>query len=271
MSEPLLRVEGLHVTIRTKRQDFDAVRGLAFAISKGEIAGLIGESGSGKSMTAAAILNLLPPQVTSTGTLLFEGNDLRRSLLSGEIRLGRDIGFVPQEPMTALNPTLRIEHQLTMPMRYHLKLSKADAVRRAGVMLERMQIADPARILAAFPFELSGGLRQRVLLANAFLMNPKLIVADEPTTALDVTVQAEVLALLKDNARASETAVLFITHNMGVVWNLCDTVQVMRAGCIVEHGRARDVLSHPQNAYTQALRASLPEMAPYRQPIGAGA
>jgi ABC-type dipeptide/oligopeptide/nickel transport system ATPase component len=269
MSALLLRVEELRVRIGQRGRQFDAVRGITLSVAPGEIAGLIGESGSGKSLTAAAILGLLPANASYTGQIFFDDTELHTALLSGKIRLGRDIGFVPQEPMTALNPTLRVGHQLAMPLRFHEKLSNRDAMRRAAAMLERMQVTDPERVLAAYPFELSGGLRQRALLANAFLMNPRLIVADEPTTALDVTVQSEVLTLLKDNARKSNTAVLFITHNMGVVWHLCDTVYVMQAGTIVEHGRSREVLASPQNAYTQMLRASLPEQAGYRQRIGA--
>jgi peptide/nickel transport system ATP-binding protein len=269
VSAALLQIEDLRVRVGQSRRQFEAVRGITLRVETGEIAGLIGESGSGKSLTAAAVLGLLPQGAGLTGRILFEGADLHASLRSGTVRLGRDIGFVPQEPMSALNPTLRVGHQLTMPLRYHERLSRRDAMARACAMLERMQVADARRVLAAYPFELSGGLRQRALLANAFLMKPKLIIADEPTTALDVTVQSEVLTLLKNNARELNTAVLFITHNMGVVWHLCDTVNVMQAGVIVEHGRSRDVLSNPQNAYTQTLRASLPEQAGYRQRIGA--
>jgi ABC-type dipeptide/oligopeptide/nickel transport system ATPase component len=180
---------------------------------------------------------------------------------------GATIGFVPQEPMTALNPTMRVGRQLELPLRRHRAVTGGDARSRAAAMLSRLQIADPERVLDSYPFELSGGMRQRILLANAFMLEPQLILADEPTTALDVTVQAEVLALLVALARETATAVLFITHNMGIVWRICDSVHVMQNGRIVETGAARDVLAAPQQPYTKSLCDALPERAAPRMPI----
>ena len=266
MSAPLLAIDRLHIAF--PHDGTQVVRHLSLSIAAGEIAGLIGESGSGKSMTAMAVLGLLPPGAVASGRIRFEGEDiLGCEPILGGLR-GRALGFVPQEPMTALNPTLTIARQLLLPMLRLEAMTPENARARAITMLSRMSIADPERVMAAYPFELSGGLRQRVLLASAFMMGPRLILADEPTTALDVTTQAEILAILKDCASKAGAAVLLITHNVGVVWGLCDSVHVMRRGEIVEHGPARAVLSAPRHAYTRTLCEALPERAGHRQPIG---
>jgi ABC-type glutathione transport system ATPase component len=266
MSGESLVIENLSITLgNLGRRVVDSV---SLSMRDGEIAGLIGESGSGKSLTASAVLGLLPHTAIVSGRVMLAGSDILELGPKARAALrGTTIGYIPQDPMTSLNPTMRIGRQLELPLRYHRGLTHAAATARSLAMLERMQISDPQRILDAYPFELSGGLRQRVLLANAFMLEPSIILADEPTTALDVTVQAEVLALLAEAARDTRTSVLFITHNMGIVWRLCDNVHVMRQGKIVEAGDTRDVLAAPQNAYTQSLRDALPERAPYREPI----
>jgi len=247
---------------------FEALKGVSLSVMPGEIAGLVGESGSGKSMTALSILRLLPRDARAEGRIAFEGADILSLRPADLLRLrGREIAYIPQEPMSALNPTLRTGTQLAMPLMMVDGVAKPDALVRAAKVLAEMHVADPQRILDSYPFELSGGLRQRVLLANAFLRGPKLILADEPTTALDVTVQAEVLAILKRRAREKNTAVLFVTHNMGAAWMLCDSIHVMQEGVIVESGPARDVLRHPNNAYTRKLLDSLPERATPRHAI----
>ena len=181
---------------------FEALKGISLSVAPGEIAGLVGESGSGKSMTALSILRLLPRDARADGRILFAGADILSLRPAELLRLrGREIAYIPQEPMSALNPTLRTGTQLAMPLMMVDGVAKADALVRAAKVLAEMHVADPERILDSYPFELSGGLRQRVLLANAFLRGPKLILADEPTTALDVTVQAEVLAILKRRAK----------------------------------------------------------------------
>lgn len=270
MSTPLLSIERLSVSFGAGHRAVDALKNVSLSIRGGEISGIVGESGSGKSTLAMAILQLLPRPTRSAtrGEIVFGGVNLTK-LSDEELGLlrGKRIGFVPQEPMTALNPTVRVGRQLEYVVKRHLGKSGREAFGLMAQQLSRMRIKDPMRVLNAFPFELSGGLRQRVLLANAFLCRPDLIVADEPTTALDVTVQAEVLDILWRCANEDGAAVCFITHNMGIVWRLCDTVSVMRAGEIVEHGPARDVLANPQNDYTRRLLAALPERARWRQPI----
>lgn len=269
MSDPLLEIEGLAVRFAGERAVVHALRGVSLTISRGEIAGVVGESGSGKSTLGMAILRLLPPRAqVVAGKTRFDGQDLF-ALGPDAMRAlrGRRISFVPQEPMTALNPTVRVGRQLELVLRQHLGVTGKQAHKRAADQLSRMHVADPDRVLNAYPFELSGGLRQRVLLTNAFLCKPDLIIADEPTTALDVTVQAEVLDILRECAREDGAAVCLITHNMGVVWRLCDSIHVMRAGEVVEHGSAREVLSDPQSDYARALLAALPERAQRRRPI----
>jgi len=204
----------------------------------------------------------------TTGTILFDGRDLL-ALSPDEMRRmrGRRISYVPQEPMNALNPSLRVRKQLEMVLREHLGIGGSEAYDRAAMLLEKMRVQDPDRVLAAYPFQLSGGLRQRVTLANAFLCDPELLLADEPTTALDVSVQAEVLDLIRERARESGASVLFITHNMGIVWRLCATIYVMRGGAIVEHGPTRRVLELPRHPYTRDLLRALPERNTPRTPI----
>ncbi len=253
---PVLAIRDLHLEIDAQ----PILRSVALSIAAGEICGLVGESGAGKTMVGRVLLGLQPENArVSAAEVRFEGRDLRGlSARAREQMLGRDIALIPQNPMTALNPVARIEPQMTDVLRMHLGLGRAAARERAIGLLEDVRIREPGRVLRQFPHELSGGMRQRILIAIAFACRPRLIVADEPTTALDVTVQKQILRLLKELQTAYATAILFITHDLGVVAKLCDTVSVMQGGRIVEAASAAMLFASPAHAYTRALLASTP-------------
>ena len=235
------------------------VEGAALTVRRGEVHGLIGESGSGKTQTAFSILRLLPSGGRIVGgSITFEGRDLA-GLSAKEMTAvrGKKIAYVPQEPMSNLDPSFTVGSQLVEPMRIHLGLSRADAKAKALGLLARVGIPNPERTFGAYPHELSGGMAQRVLIAGAVSCDPELLIADEPTTALDVTVQAEVLDLLRDLQRERQMGVLLVTHNFGVVADLCDRVSVMRAGRIVETGPVRSIFADPRHEYTQSLFAAV--------------
>jgi peptide/nickel transport system permease protein len=254
--EVLLQVSGLAVgydqpdgTVKTVVED------VSLTVRRGEVHGLIGESGSGKTQTAFAVLRLLPAggRIVS-GTVQFEGTDLASVPETTMTRLrGAKIAYIPQEPMSNLDPAFTIGSQLTEPMRLSLRISRAEAKERALHLLERVGIPDPARTFAAYPHQVSGGMAQRVLIAGAVSCNPDLLIADEPTTALDVTVQAEVLDLLRDLQTEFTMGVLIVTHNFGVVADICDRVSVMSAGRIVETGLTRSIFDGPLHPYTKSL------------------
>ncbi|SDO70188.1 peptide/nickel transport system permease protein [Klenkia soli] len=265
--DALLRVEGLRVAYpEPDGGEGEVVHGVSLTIRRGEVHGLVGESGSGKSQTAFAVLGLLPPQAhTSATTLTFDGGDLRGISRRGMNQLrGRRIGYIPQEPMSNLDPSFRIGSQLTEPMRHHLGLSKAEAKAKAIQLLDRVGIVDPARVFDSYPHQISGGMAQRVLIAGALSCDPDLLIADEPTTALDVTVQAEVLDLVRDLQAERDLGVLLVTHDFGVVADLCDTVTVMRAGEVVESAAAAQLFADPQHEYTRSLLAATLEGGPAR-------
>jgi len=248
------------------------VRGVSLDIRRGEVHGLIGESGSGKTQTAFAVMGLLPfgGRVVS-GSIGFDGVELAgapESVLRG-VR-GRGIAYVPQEPMSNLDASFTIGSQLTEPMRVALGISRAEAKERALGLLERVGIPNPARTFAAYPHEVSGGMAQRVLIAGAVSCDPELLIADEPTTALDVTVQAEVLDLLRDLQEERHMGVLLVTHNFGVVADLCDRVSVMQTGLIVESGPVRSLFGSARHPYTQSLLDSILEDGPARGPLAGG-
>ncbi|MDX2238705.1 MAG: ABC transporter ATP-binding protein [Hyphomonadaceae bacterium] len=264
MSAPLLQVADLRVAFRSGQSWSHAVDGVSFDIARGEILGCVGESGSGKSATATALLGLLPPRAArvSADALVFDGRDMTRLSEKEWLSLrGREVAFAPQDPMSALNPIMRIGRHMRL---IQPRIAPREAHAAAASALQRMGFADPETILRAYPFQLSGGQRQRALLAMALLAKPKLLIADEPTTALDVTVQAQILDLIESTARADGLSVLFITHNLGVAQRLCDRLIVMRTGTIVESGATSEILSAPQHAYTRALLAALPGAAPPR-------
>ncbi|MGY1812356.1 dipeptide/oligopeptide/nickel ABC transporter permease/ATP-binding protein [Blastococcus sp. SYSU D00820] len=263
----LLDVAGLRVAYpRPDGGETEVVHGISLTVGKGEVLGLVGESGSGKSQTAFAVLGLLPLQARTTAArMAFDGTDLRGLSRADMNRLrGRRIGYIPQEPMSNLDPSFRIGSQLTEPMRHHLGLSRAEARTRALQLLERVGIADPQRVFDSYPHQISGGMAQRVLIAGAVSCDPELLIADEPTTALDVTVQAEVLDLIRELQAERELGVVLVTHDFGVVADLCDTVAVMQSGRIVETAPAARLFEAPEHEYTRMLLASTLEDSPPR-------
>jgi peptide/nickel transport system ATP-binding protein len=271
-SGAVVAIEDLALDFPTYRGVIPALAGITIAVAPGEIVGLVGESGSGKSVTAMSVIRLLPEGAMRVrqGQIHLLGRDvLGASPAALQGMRGRLASMIFQEPMNALNPTIRIGRQIVQVIRQHEPVGAAEAAARAGRLLSEMQVQDAPRVMRSFPFELSGGMRQRVLIAMAFACNPKLLIADEPTTALDVTVQAQVLALLRERARERGTSVLFITHDLAVVAQLCNRVYVMYAGRIVEQGATADVLNRPLHPYTRALLRSLPEAAVPKQPLAA--
>ncbi len=259
----LLHVEGLETRFYTKRGEVHAVNGVSFQLARGERLAVVGESGSGKSATALSLMGLLPSSgKVIAGRVLLNGRELL-ALRREELRriLGKEVAMVFQDPMTSLNPVMRLRHQLVPPMREHLELDSGAALQRAIELLRRVGIPDAAARVDAYPHELSGGMRQRALIAMAISCGPDLIIADEPTTALDVTIQAQIVALLKQLSDDTGTAVLFITHDFGLVARFAHTIAVMYAGRIVEYGSARDVFAHRYHPYTRALLRSIPTIA----------
>lgn len=278
-SATVLQVRDLRVGYdQPDRSHIEVVHGVSLDIRRGEVHGLIGESGSGKTQTAFAVLGLLPRGGTVTGgSILYEGTELADAserVYSG-VR-GKRIGYIPQEPMSNLDPSFTIGSQLVEPLRKNLGLSKAEARERALDLLARVGIPQPKRTFDAYPFEVSGGMAQRVLIAGAVSTDPDLIIADEPTTALDVTVQAEVLDLLRDLQAERNMAMLLVTHNFGVVADLCDRVTVMQNGRFVEQGPVRAIFTDARHPYTQTLLDAILDEGPARGPLlpttnGAGA
>jgi len=256
----VLEIAGLRLQLRIGRALLPILRGIDLAIGRGEIHGLVGESGAGKSMIGRAVLGVQPARaVISAARLRFLDRDL---LTFGERQRRRELAgkltMIPQEPMTALNPVQPIGHQLTAVLRLHLGLRAGAARRRCGALLEQVKLRDPDRVLRQYPHELSGGMRQRVLIAMAFAAEPPLVVADEPTTALDVTVQRDILRLIVELQRSAGTALLFITHDLGVVAKLCERVTIIHAGRVLESGPVAEIFSAPRHDYTRALLAATP-------------
>jgi oligopeptide transport system ATP-binding protein len=260
---PLLEVRDLRTEFHTGAGLVRAVDGISYTVEAGETVAIVGESGSGKSVEALSILRLIPdpPGRIVSGEVLFDGRDLR-ALSEEQMRAvrGRDIGMVFQEPMTSLNPVLTIGRQITETLEQHQRIDRAAADKRAVELLEMVGIADPKRRLRQYPHQLSGGMRQRVMIAIALACKPKLIIADEPTTALDVTIQAQILELLKSLTQRLGVAQIVITHNLGVVARYASRVNVMYAGRIVEAGSAEAIYHDPRHPYTMALLKSVPRL-----------
>jgi len=260
MPEPVLSVENLTTVFDVEPRPVTAVNGVSFDIRRGETVGLVGESGSGKSVTAFSIIRLVqPPGRLTSGRVVFQGRDLV-PLPEDEIRKvrGAGIGFVFQEPMAALNPVMRIGDHIAEALRVHGLATRAEARTRAVELLRAVRIVDADRRVDDYPHQLSGGMRQRVMIAIALACRPPLVIADEPTTALDVTVQAQILELLRDMKREFGVSLLLITHDLGVIAETADRVAVMYAGRIVEQGPVRDIFRHPAHPYTRGLLASIP-------------
>jgi peptide/nickel transport system ATP-binding protein len=259
VNQPLLSITDLSA-VSDRDGGAPILRDVSLTLQRGEVRGLVGESGAGKSTIAKALLGILPATVRITGGFVnFEGRDLL-TLPPRDLRsiMGSEITLIPQDPQTALNPGRRIEAQLTDGLRMKRGLSAKEARLRALAMMEEVHIRDPERVLRCYPHELSGGMRQRVLISAAFALEPKLVVADEPTTALDVTVQKQILRLIRGLQEAHGTAVIFVTHDLGVVAQICDTVTLLYAGKVIEEGPTVDVLSRPRHVYTQSLISAGP-------------
>jgi peptide/nickel transport system ATP-binding protein len=267
-SPPVLSIEGLSISLPGGADRAHAVENFNLVLRPGEITCLVGESGSGKSMVARAIMGLLPPRVNiTTGALRFGTTDLAHAS-EAQMRKIRaaQIGMVFQEPMTALNPLHRVGHQVDEVLRLHTKLSRRQRRERVVQLLSDVNLPDPERLYRAYPHQLSGGQRQRVVIAMAIALQPKLLIADEPTTALDVTTQAQILKQLSELQRDRDTSILFITHDFGVVAEIADRVAVLQRGKLVEEGRRDDVLRNPSHDYTRSLLAAVPRLRPPSRP-----
>ncbi|MBI1203453.1 MAG: ATP-binding cassette domain-containing protein [Rhodopseudomonas sp.] len=264
MTAPLLSISHLNA-VTGRNGETPILRDVSLDIAAGEVHGLVGESGAGKSTIAKAILGILPRGIRiASGSIALEGVDLLTLDASSRRKLlGATVSLIPQDPLTALNPGRRIEAQLTDGLRLWRGLSAADARLRALQLLDEVQMAEPERVMKAFPHELSGGMRQRVLIAAAFALEPKLVIADEPTTALDVTVQKQILRLIRAMQERHGTGVVFVTHDLGVVAQICDRATLLYMGKTMEQGRVKDLLDAPRHPYTRALMDACPR---YDQP-----
>ncbi|MFT9818547.1 ABC transporter ATP-binding protein [Lysinibacillus sp. NPDC056185] len=263
MSKTILEVKDLKINFKTYAGLVHAVRGVNFDLKEGETLAIVGESGSGKSVTSNALMKLIPqpPGIYESGQILFNGRDLvpLSDKEMSKVR-GNEIAMIFQDPMTSLNPTMKVGRQITEVILKHKKVSKADAKKRAIELLTQVGIPFPEKRYNQYPHEFSGGMRQRVVIAIALAADPKLLIADEPTTALDVTIQAQILELMKEIQKTSKTSIIFITHDLGVVANVADRVAVMYAGQIVEYGTVNDVFYNPKHPYTWGLLGSMPDL-----------
>ena len=261
--EPVLRVEGLCVSVRTEAGLKPLVQDLSFELRKGETLAIAGESGSGKSITSLAIMGLLPPPAVRVtgGRVLLAGQDLT-GMAEPALRAvrGDRIAMIFQEPMTSLNPVMTVGAQLVEAIRAHEPVSRAEAARRAVEALRAVRLSEPDRRMRQYPHELSGGMRQRVMIAMALLAKPRLLLADEPTTALDVTIQAQVLDLMAELGRETGTAIILVTHDLGVVARLCDRVVVLYGGRVMEEAPAEILFDAPAHPYTRGLLAAMPRL-----------
>ncbi|GMG72996.1 MULTISPECIES: ABC transporter ATP-binding protein [Priestia] len=268
--EKMIQIKDLHVQFSTYGGQVQAVRGVSFDLHKGETLAIVGESGCGKSVTSQSIMRLIPtpPGRITSGSILFKGQDLTK-LSEKKMRdiRGADISMIFQDPMTALNPTLRVGEQIAENIMQHENISKEKAKEKAFEMLELVGIPNPKERLKQYPHEFSGGMRQRIVIAMALVCNPEVLIADEPTTALDVTIQAQILELFKDIQQKTDVSIVLITHDLGVVAQVADRVAVMYAGKIVEIGTRRDIFYTPQHPYTKGLLRSVPRLDLYESEL----
>lgn len=261
--EPILQVKDLHVSFQVKGGEVKAVRGMNFEIGKGETVAIVGESGSGKSVTAQTVMRLIPspPSIIKQGEILFQGqNLLKKSNKEMEAIRGKDIGMIFQDPMTSLNPTIKVGKQITEVLIKHQNMSAAEAKDQAIEMLKLVGIKNAEARFNQYPHEFSGGMRQRAMIAIALACRPALLIADEPTTALDVTIQAQIMDVMKDMQQRLGTSIILITHDLGVVAGMCDRVIVMYAGEVVETGTKWEIFKNPQHPYTKGLLRSMPRL-----------
>jgi peptide/nickel transport system ATP-binding protein/oligopeptide transport system ATP-binding protein len=262
-AQPVLDVRGLKTVFRTRGGEIHAVNDVSFNLQAGELLGVVGESGSGKSVTMMSLLGLLPspPAMNKGGQVLFEGKDLLK-VTPNELRAvrGGRIGFIFQDPMTSLNPVFTVGFQIMEPLRRHMGLDKARARARAAELLDLVGIPDASQRLKDYPHQFSGGMRQRVMIAIALACDPKVLIADEPTTALDVTIQAQILELVRDLRQKLGMAIVWITHDLGVIAGIADRVMVMYGGQVVEMAPVRDLFARPRHPYTQALLRTIPAL-----------
>lgn len=267
MGKPLLSVENLEVNFTIENKSINVIDNVSFSIKKGKVIGLVGESGCGKSISSLSVMRLLPRTANiSNGKILFDGQDIL-SLSSEEMTRirGKEIGMIFQEPMTSLNPVFTIGNQLSESIRLHSGMGKKEALEHAIDRLKMVSIPSPEKVIKQYPHELSGGMRQRVMIAMAMSCDPKLLIADEPTTALDVTIQAQILDLIRDLRDETGASVLLITHDLGVVAEMCDYVVVMYAGRVVEEGDVFKIFENPKHPYTLGLLESLPTLNDMRE------
>ena len=260
----LLEIKNLNVSFHTYAGEVKAVRGVNLSLNEGETLAIVGESGSGKTVTSKAIMGLIatpPGEIKAGSEILFEGIDiLKNSPKKWQNFRGQDAGMIFQDPMTSLNPTMKIGKQIAEGILKHEKITKKEAMEKTLQLLKAVNIPNPEQRMNQYPYEFSGGMRQRVVIAIALACNPKLMIADEPTTALDVTIQAQILELLKEIQRKNHTSIIMITHDLGVVAGIADKVAVMYAGDIMEQGRLEDIFEHPLHPYTHALMNTIPRL-----------
>lgn len=260
MNDNILEVKNLHTSFYTMAGEVKAVNGLDFSVEKGSTLGIVGESGSGKSVTMLSIIKLLGVNgQIKEGSIFFNGENLvsKKEDYMQNLR-GNEIGMIFQDPMTSLNPVLTIGYQICEPLIKHKKMSKSEAKKRAVELLREVGIPDPENRLKNYPYEFSGGMRQRVMIAIAISCNPQLLIADEPTTALDVTIQAQILDLMKNLQSELDTSIIIITHDLGVVADIADEIMVMYGGNMVEKGKTQDIFFNPKHPYTKGLLNSVP-------------
>ncbi|MFM1652792.1 ABC transporter ATP-binding protein [Brevibacillus sp. B_LB10_24] len=261
--ERILEVKDLHVSFNTYAGEVKAVRGVNFHVNRGEAVAIVGESGCGKSVTAQSIMKLIPmpPGEFKAGQILFNGEDIvTKSNKEMESIRGKEIGMIFQDPMTSLNPTMTIGNQIMEGLIKHQNMGRTAARERAIELLTMVGIPQPERRVQQYPHEFSGGMRQRAMIAIALACSPKLLIADEPTTALDVTIQAQILELMKDLQKKTDSSIILITHDLGVVAEMCDRVIVMYAGKVIETGTVDDIFYNPQHPYTKGLLHSVPRL-----------
>lgn len=263
MDSYLLEIKNLETSIRIENEWYPTIDQISFKLKSNEILGIVGESGCGKSILNKSIVKLLPEKISkiTQGQIIFNGKELQNASESEYRKIrGKDIGMIFQEPMTALNPVFKIKNQIIEPIILHLNKNKKEAYLLAKELLQQVGIARADEVLNSYPHQLSGGMRQRVMIAIAISCNPKLLIADEPTTALDVTIQAQILELLKKLQEETNMSIILVTHDLSVVSEFCDKVIVMYAGQIVEFGDLQQILNHPKHPYTKKLLRTIPKL-----------